>query len=90
MQVAFPRFEGIEIDPGNDVDRREEFAKLLTRSIDGQAPHIAQAMVNRMWSHFFGYGFTRPVDDMGPRDPASHPELLRIAWHMNLSTVATI
>lgn len=76
MQVAFPRFEGIEIDPGNDTDRREEFAKLLTRSIDGQAPHLAQAMVNRMWSHFFGYGFTRPVDDMGPHNPASHPELL--------------
>jgi len=76
MQVAFPRFEGIEVDPGNETDRREEFAKLLTRSIDGQAPHIAQAMVNRMWSHFFGYGFTRPVDDMGPHNPASHPELL--------------
>lgn len=76
MQVAFPRFEGIEVDPGNDTDRREEFGKLLTRSIDGQAPHIAQAMVNRMWSHFFGYGFTRPVDDMGPHNPASHPELL--------------
>ena len=76
MQVAYPRFEGIEVDPGNDTDRREEFAKLLTRSIDGQAPHIAQSMVNRMWSHFFGYGFTRPVDDMGPHNPASHPELL--------------
>jgi len=76
MQVAYPRFEGIEVDAGNDTDRREEFAKLLTRSIDGQAPHIAQAMVNRMWSHFFGYGFTRPVDDMGPHNPASHPELL--------------
>ena len=76
MQVAYPRYEGIEVDPGNDTDRRDEFAKLLTRSIDGQAPHIAQAMINRMWSHFFGYGFTRPVDDMGPHNPASHPELL--------------
>ncbi|MDA1231848.1 MAG: DUF1549 domain-containing protein, partial [Planctomycetota bacterium] len=76
MQVAFPRYEGIEIDPGNDTDRRIEFGKLLTTSVEGQAPHIAQAMVNRMWSHFFGYGFTRPVDDMGPHNPASHPELL--------------
>ena len=76
MQVAYPRYEGIEVDPGNDTDRRDEFAKLLTRSIDGQAPHIAQAMINRMWSHFFGYGFTRPIDDMGPHNPASHPELL--------------
>ncbi len=76
MQVAFPRFEGHEVDPGADTDRRAEFGKLLTESVDGQAPHIAQAMVNRMWSHFFGYGFTRPVDDMGPHNPASHPELL--------------
>ncbi|HRA87246.1 MAG TPA: DUF1553 domain-containing protein [Planctomycetaceae bacterium] len=76
MQVAFPRFEGQEVDPGLDTDRRIEFGKLLTKEIDGQPPHIAQAMVNRMWSHFFGYGFTRPVDDMGPHNPASHPELL--------------
>ena len=76
MQVAFPRFEGHEVDPGSDTDRRTEFGKLLTQSVDGQASHIARAMVNRMWSHFFGYGFTRPGDDMGPHNPASHPELL--------------
>ena len=29
-----------------------------------------------MWGRFFGYGFTTPVDDMGPHNPASHPELL--------------
>ncbi len=29
-----------------------------------------------MWGHFFGYGFTKPVDDMGPHNPPSHPELL--------------
>jgi hypothetical protein len=37
---------------------------------------MAQAQVNRMWAHFFGVGFTKPVDDMGPHNPASHPELL--------------
>lgn len=76
MQVAFPRFEGHEIDPGASTDRRAEFGKLLTVSAEGQPPHIALAMVNRMWGHFFGYGFTRPIDDMGPHNPASHPELL--------------
>ena len=29
-----------------------------------------------MWGHFLGYGFTKPVDDMGPHNPPSHPELL--------------
>jgi len=33
-------------------------------------------MVNRMWGHFFGYGFTKPVDDMGPHNPPTHPVLL--------------
>ena len=30
-----------------------------------------------MWGHFLGYGFTKPVDDMGPHNPPSHPELLQ-------------
>jgi hypothetical protein len=77
MQVAFPRFEGMEVDAGVGVDRRVEFGKLLTHSVDDSASQLAQAMVNRTWSHFFGYGFTRPVDDMGPHNPASHPELLQ-------------
>jgi hypothetical protein len=29
-----------------------------------------------MWGHFFGYGFTKPVDDVGPHNSPSHPELL--------------
>jgi hypothetical protein len=33
-------------------------------------------IVNRMWGHFLGYGFTKPIDDMGPHNPPTHPELL--------------
>jgi len=82
MQVAFPRFQGHEVDPGVGVDRRAELAKLITEPAGtepagGEPAQLAQAMVNRTWSHFFGYGFTRPVDDMGPHNPASHPELLK-------------
>lgn len=73
MQVAFPIYEGKEIDPGGSTDRRIEFAKLIT---SGDRPLIASAMVNRMWGHFFSYGFTRPIDDMGPHNPATHPVLL--------------
>ena len=29
-----------------------------------------------MWQHFLGYGFTKPVDDMGPHNTPSHPALL--------------
>ncbi len=54
-----------------DIDRRTELAKLITHS-----DQLGQAIVNRMWGHFLGYGFTKPVDDMGPHNPPTHPELL--------------
>ena len=53
------------------VNRRKELAPLLVGSRE-----FDQTIVNRMWAHFFGYGFTRPPDDMGPHNLPSHPELL--------------
>lgn len=73
MQVAFPIYEGQEIDISGSTDRRTEFAKLIT---SGSKPLIANSMVNRMWGHFFSYGFTRPIDDMGPHNAPTHPEVL--------------
>ncbi|HVW02429.1 MAG TPA: DUF1549 and DUF1553 domain-containing protein [Planctomycetaceae bacterium] len=52
---------------------RTQLAQMIT---DPKRPYMAAAQVNRMWAHFFGVGFTKPVDDMGPHNPASHPELL--------------
>ncbi|MEQ9409893.1 MAG: DUF1549 domain-containing protein [Fuerstiella sp.] len=75
MQVAFPEYLGQKIDP-NAFDRRKEFSRLLVSADHGETPLIAKAFVNRTWGQFFGYGFTRPVDDMGPHNPASHPEVL--------------
>ncbi|MEM8947178.1 MAG: DUF1553 domain-containing protein, partial [Planctomycetota bacterium] len=51
--------------------RRQELARLIVDSRD-----FDRAMVNRMWAHFLGYGFTKPIHDMGPHNPPSHPELL--------------
>lgn len=73
MRVAYPRFNGHDVDPSADTNRRTELARLMTY---GEQPQLAAAFVNRMWEHFFGVGFTRSVDDMGPHQPASHPELL--------------
>ena len=73
MKVAYPTFFEETVPEGPEVDRRERLAKLMTQ---GDQPWIAKAMVNRTWSHFFGYGFTNPVDDMGPHKAPSHPELL--------------
>ncbi len=75
LKSAFPAFlDGTAIPPAGDlatVDRREELAKFVLRS-----DQLPKALVNRMWSHFFGYGFTPVVDDMSPAGNASHPELL--------------
>lgn len=90
MQVAYPAFiDGTRLvdvfaertTPGEteransgylaDVNRRQELMGLI---LDSQ--EFEQAIVNRMWAYFFGYGFTRPPHDMGPHNPPSHPELL--------------
>jgi hypothetical protein len=73
MRVAYPIYAGHKIDPGPSVNRRRELARLIAKEDDRQ---VALAFVNRTWQHFFGYGFTRPVDDMGPHNPPSNPEVL--------------
>lgn len=60
-------------DVANDgIDLRRELAKFVVK---GEKPWIAMSLVNRTWGHFFGYGFTKPIDDLGPHNPASHPAL---------------
>jgi hypothetical protein len=86
VAAAFPAFvDGVRLadmfaDRGSEfgnsgrveqVNRRAELAKLIHAS-----PQLELAAVNRMWGHFLGYGFTTPVDDIGPHNAASHPELL--------------
>jgi hypothetical protein len=73
VRPAFPIYNDQEIPQDGDINRREELGKLLLADEDRA---VARAAVNRMWGHFFGYGFTKPVDDMGPHNPPSHPELL--------------
>ncbi|MGN6547890.1 MAG: DUF1549 domain-containing protein [Aureliella sp.] len=74
-KVAYPVFiDGTEIGHSgyvSQVNRRQELGKMLMAS-----PYLDKMIVNRMWSHFLGYGFTRPVDDLGPHNAASNQELL--------------
>jgi hypothetical protein len=84
MKVAYPVFiDGTEIAKSGylpatledgtryGVNRRHELARLIVSS-----PFFAKAAVNRTWAHFFGYGFTKPIDDLGEHNAISHPELL--------------
>lgn len=54
-----------------DINRRQELADLMLASQE-----FPMAIVNRTWSEFMGYGFTKPIIDMGPHNPPTHPELL--------------
>ncbi len=86
MKVAYPVFidgtalAAIFADKGEDfgdsgyvknVNRRGELAKLVVESRE-----FDRAIVNRIWGHFLGYGFTKPIDDIGPHNMPTHPELL--------------
>lgn len=74
-RMALPKFvDGTEINPTgyvSDVNRRAELAKMIVKS-----PFMDKTIVNRMWSHFLGYGFTKPIDDLGPHNQPSHPDLM--------------
>lgn len=75
LKVAYPAFiDGTSIPRSgrvSDVDRRQELGRLML-----QSEYLDKALVNRYWSHFLGHGFTKPVDDLGPHNTPSHPELL--------------
>jgi hypothetical protein len=84
MKVAYPVFvDGTEISKSGylpakledgtayGAHRRKELAKLIKSS-----PYFPKAIANRIWGQFLGYGFTKPVDDLGDHNPPSHPELL--------------
>ena len=72
MKVAYPSYFGAEVEPSGSTDRRQELARLMTA---GDRPMIAVAYINRMWAHFFGFGFTNPIDDISPHIPVTHPVL---------------
>lgn len=76
-QVAYPVFvDGTPLENRSgyiaDVNRRKELAKKVVAS-----QQLDEALVNRLWKHFLGYGLSQPVDDLGPHRAVSHPELLR-------------
>src|SRR5262249_39407222 len=64
---------GTEPDWAKEADPRRVFADWLTAP---ENPFFAKVAVNRVWAHFFGVGLVDPVDDFGPHNEPSHPELL--------------
>ena len=75
MNVAYPEFVGgTQINPSGalrTVNRRAELGRLMI-----QSSFLAPALVNRLWQHFLGFGFTESVENLGQGTVSSHPELL--------------
>ncbi|MCA9066206.1 MAG: DUF1553 domain-containing protein, partial [Planctomycetaceae bacterium] len=76
QQVAvLPEFAGVTLPEDDGQNRRTAFVRLLEKDPEHR---LSQAMVNRMWAHFFGFGFVNPVDDLGAHHTPSHPELFQL------------
>ena len=73
QEATLAGYDGHRIPADSEVPRRSVLAEYL--AADSQL-RVARAMVNRVWADFFGYGFTNPVDDMGPHVVVSHSALL--------------
>ncbi len=71
---AAPRFlGGGEWTDREGTTRREALADWM---LSRENPFFAKAMVNRVWSWWFGRGLVNPVDDFRSDNPPSHPALL--------------
>ncbi len=70
-EPAFPDGTPARLAP--DKDPREAFADWL---VAPNNPWFARAVVNRVWSWFFGRGIVQEADDLRPDNPPSNPALL--------------
>ena len=71
VQARFLKGEEPALDDAGSP--RKVLAEWITSP---ENPYFARAAVNRMWAHHFGVGLVDPLDDFGPNNPPSHPELL--------------
>ncbi len=60
-------------DFSDTANRRQALAAWMTAK---ENPWFAEAIVNRMWSHFLGRGFVEPIDDFRPSNPTIMPDLM--------------
>ncbi|HEY7315848.1 MAG TPA: DUF1553 domain-containing protein [Gemmataceae bacterium] len=71
--VAARFLDGGEPDWDARPDPRRLFADWMTARNN---PYFARMAANRIWAQLFGVGLVDPIDDFGPHNKPSHPELL--------------
>lgn len=74
--VVLPKFPGGRAPDADEHGSRRQQLSIWMASPEN--PYVARAAVNRVWALLFGRGLVDPVDDLGPHNPASHPELLEL------------
>ena len=80
--LTHPRFiTGEALPPGRpDAERRQALADFITKPTNYW---FAAAFANRTWANLMGQGFYQPVDNLGPLQEATYPEvLLALAAHL--------
>ena len=79
-----PKFPGgRQVDPNEAGTRRQQLSIWMSSR---ENPYVARAAANRVWALLFGRGLVDPVDDLGPHNPASHPELLELLTNYFIDT----
>ena len=74
-QQVRPTFPDGRVLPENQ--RRDLRMRLAEWMTVPENSFFAEAIVNRIWGHFFGRGIVEPVDDFRTTNPPTHPELLK-------------
>lgn len=72
--VISPKYPGGKKPSEDEAGTRRLQLAIWMASRDN--PYLARAGVNRVWANLFGRGLVEPVDDLGPHNKPSHPELL--------------
>jgi hypothetical protein len=73
-EVVLPRYPSGGAPAADELGTRRQQLAIWMASRDN--PYLPRAAVNRGWSLLFGRGIVEPVDDLGPQNPPTHPELL--------------
>lgn len=68
-------------DSGHALTNRLDLAHWMTDTLH---PLTSRTLVNRLWSHLFGQGIVKTLEDFGSQGtPPSHPELLDwLSWQL--------
>jgi hypothetical protein len=69
-----PALRGPGALPRPAFSRKEKLAEWV---VAADNPYFARALANRLWAQFLGRGLVHPVDDLGGKNPPSHPALLK-------------